>query len=74
MGDLRTRVAERETALAGRAAEADRLNADLTSFAALYRHHVGTLHEQLDQLQLDIAEAELGILSTWISGRAGAGR
>ena len=64
MGELRARVAERETALAEGAAEADRLNAELTSLAALYRHHVGTLHEQLDQLQLDIAEAELGILSS----------
>ena len=63
IGELRARVAERETALAERAAEADRLNADLTSFAALYRHHVGTLYEQLDQLQLDIAEAELAILT-----------
>jgi len=63
-GELRARVAERETVLAERAAEADRLDADLTAFAALYRHHVGTLHEQLDQLHLDIAEAELRILSS----------
>jgi len=73
MGELRARVAERETGLAERAAEADRLNADLTSFAALYRHHVGTLHEQLDQLQLDIAEAELGILSSGHPDEPGRG-
>jgi hypothetical protein len=63
LGDLRALVAERETAVAERAAEAERLSADLTSFTALYRHHVGTLHDQLDQLHLDIAEAELGILT-----------
>jgi len=63
IGELRARVAERETALAERAAEVERLDADLTLFAAQYRHHVGTLHEQLDQLYLDIADAELGILA-----------
>jgi len=63
LGALRARVAEREAALAERAAEAGRLDADLTLFAAKYRHEVGTLHEQLDQLHLDIAEAELRILS-----------
>ena len=60
---LRTRVEEREAALAERAADVDRLDDALTCFAALYRHHVGTLHEQLDQLELEIAEAELAILS-----------
>ena len=63
LGALRARVAEREAALAERAAEAGRLDADLTLFAAKYRHEVGTLHEQLDRLHLDIAEAELRILS-----------
>ena len=71
LGDLRALVAERETALAERAAEAERLSADLTSFTALYRHHVGTLHDQLDQLHLDIAEAELGILTNGRADQAG---
>jgi len=70
LGELRARVADRETELAERAAESDRLNRDLTSFAARYRHHVGTLHEQLDQLELDIAEAELGILASHSAARA----
>lgn len=60
---LRARVADLETALDARAAETDRLERELDIFAALYRQKVGTLHEQLDQLELDIAEAELGELS-----------
>jgi hypothetical protein len=61
--ELRARVAELETVLDERAADADRLNRELDMFAARYRQQVGTLHEQLDQLELDIAEAELGELS-----------
>jgi hypothetical protein len=63
LAELRARVAERETELAEKAAEAERREADLTLFAAQYRHSVGTLHEQLDQLHLDIAQAELGIIA-----------
>jgi hypothetical protein len=41
-------------------------------FAARYRQEVGTLHEQLDRLELDIAEAELGELSRHVAeGRPG---
>jgi hypothetical protein len=50
LDQLRARVADLETS-------------ELDIFAALYRQKVGTLHEQLDQLELDIAEAELGELS-----------
>ena len=60
---LRARVAELETVLGQRAAEADRINRELDTFAARYRQQVGTLHEQLDELEFDIAEAELGELS-----------
>jgi hypothetical protein len=60
---LRARVAELESSLETRAAEPDRLARELDIFAALYRQKVGTLHDQLDQLELDIAEAELGELS-----------
>ena len=63
LDQLRARVAELETSLEARAAETDRLERELDIFAALYRQKVGTLHEQLDQLELDIAEAELGELS-----------
>ena len=64
---LRARVAELETALDARAADADRVNRELDMFAARYRTEVGTLHEQLDQLELDIAEAELGELSRLVA-------
>lgn len=72
---LRARVAELEAVLDERVAEADRLNRELDMFAAQYRQQVGTLHEQLDQLELDIAEAELGELSKRLAegGDAGEG-
>ena len=60
---LRTRIAELEAVLVERSADADRINRELDMFAAYYRQLVGTLHEQLDQIELDIAEAELGELS-----------
>jgi hypothetical protein len=77
LDQLRARVAELEGVLDAHAAEADRLTRELDIFAALYRQKVGTLHEQLDQLELDIAEAELGELSKRIAeggeaGEAGA--
>jgi hypothetical protein len=63
LDELRARVAELEAVLDQRAADADRLNRELDTFAAHYRQQVGTLHEQLDELEVDIAEAELGELS-----------
>ena len=60
---LRARLAELEPQLEARAADTDRLTRELDMFAARYRKDVGTLHEQLDRLELDIAEAELGELS-----------
>jgi hypothetical protein len=60
---LRARVAELEAILDERVADADRISRELDTFAAHYHQQVGTLHEQLDQLELDIAEAELGELS-----------
>jgi hypothetical protein len=64
---LRARVAEREAVLDARAAEADRINRELDMFAARYRTEVGTLHDELDRLELDIAEAELGELSKLVA-------
>ncbi len=63
LDQLRALVADREAALDACAADADRLQRELDMFAAQYRQQVGTLHDQLDQLELDIAEAELGELS-----------
>ena len=57
--------------LDARAADADRIERDLDMFAAPYQQQVGTLHEQLDELELDIAEAELGEMSKHVAdGRA----
>jgi len=39
------------------------VKSDLGAFDIDYRKRVGTLHEQLDKLELDIAEAELGEIS-----------
>lgn len=69
---LRARVAEREVILDGRAADADRIGRELDMFAAAYKQQVGTLHEQLDRLELDIAEAELGELSKAVADGAAA--
>jgi hypothetical protein len=64
---LRARVSELEAVLDERATEADRVERDLDMFAARYKQEVGTLHEQLDRLELDIAEAELGELSKQVA-------
>ena len=60
---LRSRVAELEAVLGERGAEVARVQSDLEAFRITYRQHVGTLHEQLDNLELEISEAELGELS-----------
>jgi hypothetical protein len=72
LDELRAQVAELEAVLDERAAEADRINRELDMFAARYKQQVGTLHDQLDQLELDIAEAELGELSKKVA-EGGAG-
>jgi hypothetical protein len=69
LDELRARVAELETVVRQRAADVDRIDRELDMFAARYRQQVGSLHEQLDQLELDIAEAELGELSQSLAER-----
>jgi hypothetical protein len=71
LDELRAQVAELEAVLGERAAEADRINRELDMFAARYKQQVGTLHDQLDQLELDIAEAELGELSKKVAEGGG---
>jgi hypothetical protein len=58
---LRSRAAELEATLAGRDAELTRLKADLDGFRIRYRQEVGLLHEQLDELDAAIDEAERGV-------------
>jgi hypothetical protein len=67
---LRVRVAELEATLGVRIAEVVRAKSDLDAFEIDYRKRVGILHEQLDKLELEIAEAELGELSKRVASRA----
>jgi hypothetical protein len=60
---LRLRLADREAMLGERDAEVARVKSDLDAFRIKYRQEVGLLHEQLDQLELAIADAELDELS-----------
>ncbi len=59
MDGLRARLAELETALGERAGEIARAKAGLDAFRIRYRSEVGLLHEQLDELERAIADAEL---------------
>jgi len=60
---LGERLAGLETMLGARNAELDATRADLETFRLRYRQQVGLLHEQLDAIELAIAEAELGELA-----------
>jgi hypothetical protein len=60
---LRARVAELEAVLGERSAAAARTKSELDAFRIKYRQDVGLLHEELDRLELALAEAELGILT-----------
>lgn len=57
--------------LSERVNEVARVTSELGAFEIDYRKRVGTLHEQLDKIELDIAEAELGELSKRAEGGAG---
>jgi hypothetical protein len=61
--ELRSRLVDREAQLDERTAELARAKAALDAFEVKYRHKVGTLHEQLEKLEMAIAEAELGEIS-----------
>jgi hypothetical protein len=60
---LRERLTELETQLAERVAEIGRVKAGLAAFKVTYRERVGWLHEELDELERAIVEAELGEIS-----------
>src|SRR5215204_5704311 len=59
---LRSRASELEAAHDQRCADVKRVEAELAAFKIRYRTDVGLLHEQLDRLELELAEAELGEL------------
>jgi hypothetical protein len=57
---LRARAAELDVKLAERSADVTRVETELAAFKIRYRHEVGLLHEELDELELKISEIELG--------------
>ncbi|MEO7134061.1 MAG: hypothetical protein ABI024_07550 [Vicinamibacterales bacterium] len=65
---LRAELTELERRLGDRGAEVMRTKADYDAFRIRYRQEVGLLHQELDRLELDLAEAELGLLTERLSG------
>lgn len=61
--ELRSRVSDLEAAVEARDEELGRVRSEIDRFRMAYHQQVGTLHQQLDQIELAIAEAELGELS-----------
>jgi hypothetical protein len=68
---LRARLAELEAILAERSTDAARTQADLAAFRIRYRAEVGLLHDELDRLELALAEAELGEISKRVAEAGG---
>lgn len=64
---LRHAVVGLEAMLESRSTDFGRLQSTLETFRIRYREQVGQLHEKLDQLELEIAEAELGELSKHVA-------
>lgn len=67
---LGERLVGLETMLDARANEVDAARAGLEAFRLRYRQEVGLLHEQLDAIELAIAEAELGELARKVGAAA----
>lgn len=66
---LRSRVGDVEKALEERSADLVRTRSALEAFRIRYRSDVGLLHEQLDELETELAEAELGELRKRVEER-----
>jgi hypothetical protein len=64
-------MSELDAALKARVDEITRAKTDLAAFRILYRKEVGLLHEELDELERKIAEAELGELSKAVADAGG---
>lgn len=73
LADLRTRLSALEEIFDRRTHELGRVRAALDAFRVRYRHEVGLLHERLDELELAIAEAELGEISKRLEEAGAAG-
>ena len=70
--DLRSTLGELDAALSRRVTEIARTQSDLEAFRIRYRQEVGLLHEELDELERAIAEAELRELSRLVEDGADA--
>jgi len=68
--DLPARIRALETILGERVAEFARVKVELAAFRVDYQLQVGRLHEELDELEAAIAEAELGEISRRLAGEA----
>jgi len=66
-------VAQLEATLTARAAELLEARSQREAFRARYQSEVGRLHERLDELELAIAEAELGELTQRLDDEASKG-
>jgi hypothetical protein len=69
---LRAELTEFERRLSNRSADLVRAKAEFDTFRIRYRQEVGLLHEELDRLELELAEAELGILKERLADAAGS--
>jgi hypothetical protein len=69
---LRARLTELEALLGERSTEAANAQAGLAAFRIRYRAEVGLLHDELDRLELALAEAELGEISKRVEAAGGA--
>ena len=72
--ELHARLSELERLLAERTDAAAQSQADLAAFRIRYRAEVGLLHEELDRLELALAEAELGEISKRVAEAGGPER
>ena len=68
---LRSRMAELDAALKTHVDDITRAKTDLAAFRILYRKEVGLLHDELDELERAIAEAELGEISKAVADAGG---
>jgi hypothetical protein len=67
---LCARIGELEAMLTERIAQLARMKNELAAFSVDYRQRVGRLHEELDELEAAIAEAELGHISKRLAGES----
>ena len=69
---LRGELTALDRRLGDRSAAVLRTKAAYDAFRMQYRQEVGLLHDELDRLELDLAEAELGILKERLADAAGS--